>query len=151
MLYVERDKSEKVMSFIKLKDANTLIRYDGVNKERHLTKYHGSCMLAHRFEARESWVTVVSESHEISGQTIFPDSWLSMMFGPKDTVHKFTMTKKFVASCLGILGRNIPDFMTLLSKGAKRLASWDLNNSVLFIENHWNVKENACRIGEKGT
>lgn len=129
VLYVERSNAGKVMSFIKIKDGNTLLRYDGVNKTKHLTKFRGNCMLAHRFEAKESWVTVVSESHEIAGQTVFPESWFSMVLGKNGRVDKFTMTPRFKASCLGILGRSVPDFMISLSKGAKRLLSWYSDNS----------------------
>lgn len=151
VLYSERSASGNVMSFIKIKDGNTLLRYDGVRRERHITKFTDRCMLAHRFEAGESWVTIVSESHEMFGQTVFPDSWFSMVFGPNGQARTFTMDLKFVAKCLSLLVKNNEESKGKFSKKSKQLLGWHLHNSSLFIENAVNDERKPIKTCQKST
>ena len=102
-LYLERNKkSRKVDSFIKLNDRNKLLRYDGASQERTFTKFNGECSLAHRFQAGESWVTVVQNNCNISEQYDFPKK--KSLFSLKNNyVNLFTVSKCLIVRWASVL------------------------------------------------
>ena len=102
-LYLERNKSGKIDSFIKLVGQDKLFRYDGITKERAFTKYDCECSIAHRFEASESWVTVIKKGCDITNQYDFPRKKSSFSFDKNRFATLFTISTNLVCKCTEVL------------------------------------------------
>jgi hypothetical protein len=103
-LYIERHKSGKIASVFKISDDNKLLRYDADTEERHFTKYKQPCMLAQRFEAGESWVTIVEAGCDIMKQYEFPEKTATFSFDQNGYTTLFTTSTGFTSNCVTVLG-----------------------------------------------
>lgn len=133
-MYVERSKSGKIESLIKINGDNTLLRYDGETKERNYTKYDSKCMLAQRFQASESWVTVVNAGCNFLEQYEFPKKTSMFSFDRSGYINLFTTTTGFTADCVSVLGVKTVAPSSKTNYGSHITIMPRLSNSELFMD-----------------
>ena len=107
VLYAERSgKKNAIESFMKVDD-NYFVRYDKFNGVRSLTKFFGKCMLAQRFQAEESWVTIVERNRDLISENQFPKKRMLVSFDDDTNIRSFTTNKAFLSLCTSRLGTSI--------------------------------------------
>jgi len=151
-LYLERNKlSRKVDSFIKLIDKKKLFRYDGDTKERTFTQYESECSIMHRFQAAESWITIVKNGCDISEQYDFPERKALFSFNRNNFVTLFTISAQLTSRCASVLGLRSPTKtnatkykspnVTILPMEPSRLSNSKLFMNTVIAKFAKNVKE----------
>lgn len=114
--YIELGRKEEMLCFCSFKN-NVLIRYMKDENYKSLTKFKENCKMVHRFEAGESWVSILKindGTSEIEKNYPFhKDASALIYFKSKEIVFKnreistFYLNKNLLSKCKEIIEKSL--------------------------------------------